>query len=413
MTTTRAEIDGSGGGASPPSPYSLAHLRHVPRRHTHRWVAAALILLAFGWVAHAFATGQIEWEIVAQFFTARAILLGLVNTVVMTVLAMAAGDRAGGGLRHHVHVPQPGPEVGGLGLHLVLPRHPVDAAAAAVVQPGAGVPDHRHPRAVRSPHRGRDHPVHGDAARAGDQPGGLHGRGRARRHPVGGHRPDRGGQGDRDGPAHHPAPDRAAAGHAGHHPPDRQRGHQHGEAHVGRERHPVLGDPAQRPGDLLRQRARDRAADRRGGLVPDRGDPAVGRAVFSRAAFCQGRRALPGCGSGRRPRGSAPYDGRPHGRRAGRPQVLRQPARPERGQPGGRARGGAVHHRALGVGQEHLSALHQPARAGRPGRHMDRPGAGRVPPRGGCALRADRRGRSRASGPRSGWCSSASTSSAT
>jgi polar amino acid transport system permease protein len=91
MTTTRAEIGGSGGGASPPSPYSLAHLRHVPRRHTHRWAAAALILLAFGWVVHAFATGQIEWEIVAQFFTARAILLGLVNTVVMTVLAMVLG----------------------------------------------------------------------------------------------------------------------------------------------------------------------------------------------------------------------------------------------------------------------------------------------------------------------------------
>jgi polar amino acid transport system permease protein len=69
----------------------VAHLRHVPRRHTYRWVAAALILLAFGWVAHAFATGQIEWEIVAQFFTARAILLGLVNTVVMTVLAMLLG----------------------------------------------------------------------------------------------------------------------------------------------------------------------------------------------------------------------------------------------------------------------------------------------------------------------------------
>jgi polar amino acid transport system permease protein len=48
-------------------------------------------VLAFGWVVHAFATGQIEWEIVGQFFTARAILLGLLNTVYMTVLAMLFG----------------------------------------------------------------------------------------------------------------------------------------------------------------------------------------------------------------------------------------------------------------------------------------------------------------------------------
>jgi polar amino acid transport system permease protein len=90
MTNAPADI-GNGNGGSPAGPYSLAHLRHVPRRHPHRWFAAALILLAFGFVVHAFATGQIEWDIVAQFFTARAILLGLVNTVVMTVLAMLLG----------------------------------------------------------------------------------------------------------------------------------------------------------------------------------------------------------------------------------------------------------------------------------------------------------------------------------
>jgi polar amino acid transport system permease protein len=91
MTTAPLGVDGGGAPPPAPSPYSLAHLRHVPRRYCHRWVAAALILLAFGYVVHAFATGQIEWEIVGQFFTARAILLGLVNTVVMTVLAMLFG----------------------------------------------------------------------------------------------------------------------------------------------------------------------------------------------------------------------------------------------------------------------------------------------------------------------------------
>lgn len=91
MTTASIGDGGSRPQAAAPSSFSLAHLRHVPRRYPHRWIAAALILAAFGWVVHAFATGQIEWDIVAQFFTARAILLGLANTVVMTVLAMLFG----------------------------------------------------------------------------------------------------------------------------------------------------------------------------------------------------------------------------------------------------------------------------------------------------------------------------------
>ena len=75
--------------------FSIAHLRHVPRRYYRRWVAAGLILAAFGFIAHAFATGQIEWDVVAKFFTARAIMEGLVNTVIMTVLAMILGITLG------------------------------------------------------------------------------------------------------------------------------------------------------------------------------------------------------------------------------------------------------------------------------------------------------------------------------
>jgi polar amino acid transport system permease protein len=71
--------------------FSIAHLRHVHRKFYRRWVAAAIILAAFVFVIHAFATGQIEWDIVAQYFSAVAIMEGLVNTVIMTILAMTLG----------------------------------------------------------------------------------------------------------------------------------------------------------------------------------------------------------------------------------------------------------------------------------------------------------------------------------
>ena len=54
--------------------FSIAHLRHVPRRYYGRWLAAALIVLAFAFVIHAFATGQIAWKVVGQFLTAKAIV---------------------------------------------------------------------------------------------------------------------------------------------------------------------------------------------------------------------------------------------------------------------------------------------------------------------------------------------------
>ena len=74
-----------------PGPYDIAHLRHVPRRHYGRWLAAGLILVAFGFLAKAFAEGQIAWAVVGQFFTAPAILQGLVGAVWMTFCAMALG----------------------------------------------------------------------------------------------------------------------------------------------------------------------------------------------------------------------------------------------------------------------------------------------------------------------------------
>lgn len=73
----------------------IAGLKLVPRRYYGRWVAAGLIVLVLAWVIKAFAEGQIDWRIVGQFFTAPAILGGLVNTIIMTVCAMALGIALG------------------------------------------------------------------------------------------------------------------------------------------------------------------------------------------------------------------------------------------------------------------------------------------------------------------------------
>jgi polar amino acid transport system permease protein len=86
------------GAATPPpvrDMMDVAGLRIVPRRYHGRWLAALLILLVFAWIVKAFAEGQIAWHVVAQFFTAPAILAGFVNTVIMTACAMALGIALG------------------------------------------------------------------------------------------------------------------------------------------------------------------------------------------------------------------------------------------------------------------------------------------------------------------------------
>ena len=67
----------------------------VPRRHFGRLIGAAIVCLALAAIVRAFAVGQIEWNYVAEFLTVDAILSGLVNTIVMAVLAMALGIALG------------------------------------------------------------------------------------------------------------------------------------------------------------------------------------------------------------------------------------------------------------------------------------------------------------------------------
>lgn len=67
----------------------------VRRRHYGRVVGAAVVLVGLAAIAHAFAVGQIEWSYVAEFLTVPMILKGLVNTIVMAILAMVLGIALG------------------------------------------------------------------------------------------------------------------------------------------------------------------------------------------------------------------------------------------------------------------------------------------------------------------------------
>jgi polar amino acid transport system permease protein len=69
----------------------ISHFEHVPRRYYGRYLASVVILVIVAYVVVAFARGQIDWTVVGRFLTAKSILRGLANTVVMTILAMALG----------------------------------------------------------------------------------------------------------------------------------------------------------------------------------------------------------------------------------------------------------------------------------------------------------------------------------
>jgi polar amino acid transport system permease protein len=79
-------VNSGGGNAA-----GIAGLVLVRERHFGRWFAATCVLAVLAFIVKAFAEGQIAWPVVARFFTAPAIMAGLVNTVIMTFCAMALG----------------------------------------------------------------------------------------------------------------------------------------------------------------------------------------------------------------------------------------------------------------------------------------------------------------------------------
>lgn len=73
----------------------LTGLPVARRTHWGRWIAAGLILVVLALIGRAFAQGQIEWSYVGRFLTVPVILRGIVNTLVMAVLAMSLGIALG------------------------------------------------------------------------------------------------------------------------------------------------------------------------------------------------------------------------------------------------------------------------------------------------------------------------------
>jgi polar amino acid transport system permease protein len=69
----------------------LSQMTVARQPHWMRWFTAAVIVAILAAIGRAFANGQIEWSYVGRFLTAPVILEGIVNTIVMAVLAMALG----------------------------------------------------------------------------------------------------------------------------------------------------------------------------------------------------------------------------------------------------------------------------------------------------------------------------------
>src|SRR5476651_1958153 len=77
-------------GSNPPT-INFNEYQYVTQRYYGRMVSSVVILALLGLLVNAFAHGKIEWRFVGQFLTAKAILYGLGNTIVMSILAMLLG----------------------------------------------------------------------------------------------------------------------------------------------------------------------------------------------------------------------------------------------------------------------------------------------------------------------------------
>jgi polar amino acid transport system permease protein len=81
----------SGADRTPPD-----QIRAIPVRHWGRWVFAAVVVLLVAWLAFAVVNSNFaKWDQVRRYLGSPAILQGLANTVVLSVLAQLVGIALG------------------------------------------------------------------------------------------------------------------------------------------------------------------------------------------------------------------------------------------------------------------------------------------------------------------------------
>ncbi|MGH3444956.1 MAG: amino acid ABC transporter permease [Nocardioidaceae bacterium] len=67
-------------------------IKAVPVRHPGRWVATVVVLVLLAMLVHSlFTNPNFGWDVVFRYFTFHTILVGLGNTILLTVLCMAIG----------------------------------------------------------------------------------------------------------------------------------------------------------------------------------------------------------------------------------------------------------------------------------------------------------------------------------
>ncbi len=73
----------------------ISRMRHAKSVHYGRIIAATLIVLAAGLLIKAFAEGKINWAVTGEYLFWPSILMGLVNTIWMSIVCMAIGVTIG------------------------------------------------------------------------------------------------------------------------------------------------------------------------------------------------------------------------------------------------------------------------------------------------------------------------------
>ncbi|MDB1087559.1 amino acid ABC transporter permease [Streptomyces sp. ACA25] len=70
-------------------------MRAIPVRHYGRWISAAIVLGLLGLLFNAFATANIQWQVVNDYLTYETVLRGAGWTLLITVLGMILGVTLG------------------------------------------------------------------------------------------------------------------------------------------------------------------------------------------------------------------------------------------------------------------------------------------------------------------------------